>query len=102
MGKLSDADWQEMSARLRARAAGLIKQLDAGKGYRDHIEKDLLRRLGDGATRLKPRVPADPREAGDQVEREALAERESERTCASCSTANDADARFCKSCGTKL
>jgi double zinc ribbon protein len=24
------------------------------------------------------------------------------RTCAKCSTANDADARFCKSCGEKL
>ena len=32
MGKLSDADWQEMSSRLRARAAGLMRQLDAGVG----------------------------------------------------------------------
>jgi hypothetical protein len=98
MGKLSDADWQEMSTRLRVRAAGLIKQLDAGKGYREQIEKDLERRLGDGAARPKPRVPADPSRAGDQLEREASAE----RLCASCSTANDADARFCKSCGQKL
>ena len=34
MGKLSDEDWQEMSGRLRARAARLIRQLDAGAGYR--------------------------------------------------------------------
>src|SRR4029079_5079899 len=46
MGKLSDADWQEMSGRLRARAAGLMKQLDAGAGYRAQIERDLARRLG--------------------------------------------------------
>ena len=45
MGKLSDADWQEMSGRLRARAAGLIRQLDAGAGYRDQIESDLAKRL---------------------------------------------------------
>ena len=32
MGKLSESDWQEMSARLRVRAAGLMRQLDAGVG----------------------------------------------------------------------
>src|SRR5205814_5405208 len=51
MGKLSDADWQEMSGRLRARAAGLMKQLDAGAGYREQIERDLVKRLA---------VPPDP------------------------------------------
>ena len=35
MGKLSDEDFQEMSGRLRARAARLMRQLDAGAGYRD-------------------------------------------------------------------
>src|SRR5881394_1771699 len=45
MGRLSDEDWKEMSGRLRARAAGLMKQLDAGSGYRDRIEKDLAKRL---------------------------------------------------------
>ena len=46
MGKLSDADWQEMSGRLRARAARLMRQLDAGAGYREQIERDLAKRLG--------------------------------------------------------
>ena len=41
MGKLSDEDWQEMSGRLRARAARLMRQLDAGAGYREQIERDL-------------------------------------------------------------
>ena len=77
MGKLSDADWQEMSTKLRARTAGLMRQLDAATGYRDQIEKDLAKRMG---TRTVP----------------------VERVCASCSTANDQDARFCKSCGQKL
>ena len=100
MGKLSDADWQEMSAKLRARAAGLMRQLDAATGYRDQIEKDLAKRMGDSAARLKPRAPGGPmeREASAGMERSALAE----RVCASCSTANDQDARFCKSCGQKL
>ena len=78
MGKLSDTDWEEMSTRLRARAARLMKQLDASTGYRDQIEKDLAKRLG----------PAAPRAA--------------EQACATCSTTNDPDARFCKACGRPL
>jgi len=81
MGKLSEEDFSEMSSRLRLRAAGLIRQLDAGSGYRDQIERDLAKRLGD--TALKAPRPA-------------------ERACAACSTVNDADARFCKNCGGKL
>jgi hypothetical protein len=80
MGKLSDADWQEMSGRLRQRAGRLIKQLDASEGYRGQIERDLAKRVGEAA--------ASP-----------VA---SSRACASCETANEADARFCKSCGQRL
>jgi len=79
MGKLSDADWKEMSGRLRARVGRLMRQLDAGAGYRERIERELEKRLGE-----KP--VATP----------------SERACASCATVNDADARFCKSCGQKI
>jgi hypothetical protein len=81
MGKLSESDWHEMSGRLRARAARLMRQLDAGSGYRDQIERDLAKRLGETAV---PAASVGP------------------RTCVSCSTMNDADARFCKSCGDKL
>ena len=35
MGKVSDSDFQEMSGRLRARASRLMRQLDAGAGYRE-------------------------------------------------------------------
>ena len=79
MGKLSDADWKEMSGRLRARAARLMRQLDAGTGYRQQIERDLAKRLGEAEVKT-PTVGA----------------------CASCATVNDADARFCKACGAKL
>jgi hypothetical protein len=81
MGKLSESDWREMSGRLRARATRLMRQLDAGGGYRDQIERDLAKRLeGMGARAADAAV----------------------RTCAGCATANDADARFCKACGRKL
>jgi hypothetical protein len=87
MGRLSDEDWQEMSGRLRVRAARLIRQLDAGVGYRDQIERELARRLGDATV---------PREPGRAPKASA------EHLCAACETANDADARFCKSCGQPL
>ena len=79
MGKLSDADWREMSDRLRARAGRLMRQLDAGTGYRGQIERDLAKRIG-----------------------QAPAPAATSRACGACSTANDLDARFCKNCGTAL
>ena len=79
MGRLSDEDWTEMSGRLRARAGRLMKQLDAGAGYREQIEKDLDARL-----------------------KGSRSEKEDSRPCSSCDTTNDPDARFCKSCGAKL
>jgi len=81
MGKMSEADFLEMSVRLRARAGRLMKQLDAGTGYRTRIEKDLARRLGDTADATASPAP---------------------RGCPKCSTTNDPDARFCKSCGESL
>jgi hypothetical protein len=79
MRKVSEKDFAEMSARLRARAAGLMRQLDAGVSYRQQIESEVAKRIGEGAEG-----------AGAAV------------SCASCQTVNDGDAKFCKSCGAKL
>jgi len=76
MGKLADGDFQEMSGRLRVRAARLMRQLDAGSGYREQIEREV-------AARLK-------------------GSRHEEHKCAACATVNDQDAKFCKACGAKL
>lgn len=46
MGKVSDKDFVEMGARLRGRAAGLLRQLDAGSGYREAIQIELDKRIG--------------------------------------------------------
>jgi len=81
MGKLSESDWQEMSGRLRTRAARLMRQLDAGAGYREQVEKDLAKRL---------------------ISTSAATEAPAARFCASCGTPRDPDAKFCKNCGTKL
>jgi hypothetical protein len=87
MGKLSDDDWKEMSTRLRARAGRLMRQLDAGTGYRGQIERDLAKRL-EKMPDVRRTGPEDP-PVGAPI-------------CAQCSTANDSDARFCKGCGQAL
>ena len=97
MGKLSDADWQEMSGRLRARAGRLMRQLDADVGYRQQIERDLAKRLGQAAP-----GPQDPAHVPSGVRSADPASPPTLPTCAKCATANDLDARFCKNCGERL
>lgn len=88
MSKISDADYQEMVTRLRARAVGLIRQLDGG-GYRSVIERDLAALMGTTPATAAPEAASAPPalEAGQ---------------CPSCRTRNDVDARFCKSCGARM
>ena len=106
MGKVSDKDFGEMSARLRARAARLIRQLDAGDSYREQIERELAKRLGGpegpplrAATFENAPLGTATLEGAPlpTAARGAVA-----RACAACHTANDADARFCKACGAAL
>jgi hypothetical protein len=90
MGKMSRADFDEMAGRLRRRALGLMRQLDAGGGYREQIQKEVEQRLG--------------RFEGVGSEGDGFRHRQDAalRTCEACGTTNDPDARFCKSCGAKL
>ena len=85
-----------MSARLRARAARLMRQLDAGAGYREQIERDLAKRLGD--CRRRTPAPASGAPAGG----DGGCPRPGRDAAAAAQTANDADARFCKGCGARL
>ena len=81
MKKISEKDFHDMSGRLRARAARLMQQLDAGMAYRDSIQQEIAQRVG--ATRSEDTAQA-------------------ASACGACGTANDADARFCKNCGAKV
>ena len=51
MGKVSDKDFAEMGARLRARAAGLIRQLDSGTNYRQAIQAEIDKRQAETTRR---------------------------------------------------
>ena len=92
MGKVSEKDFADMGARLRARATRLMRQLDAGAGYRSEIEKEITKRIGDA-----------PLAAGSQEQARGGSTEQAPPyvagRCASCGTSNDADARFCKHCG---
>jgi hypothetical protein len=91
MGKVAKADFDEMSARLRSRAARLIRQLDAGSGYKEQIAREIEERLAAGA-RSVPSAPS----------AQAATSAQTSARCAECGTVNDEDARFCKNCGAKL
>lgn len=89
MGKVAQADFDEMAGRLRSRALGLIQQLQDGDGYRTLIERELQVRL--------KQTPAVATAAAKEVRAPSVA-----LVCADCGVDNDRDARFCKGCGTKL
>jgi hypothetical protein len=93
MGKLSSGDFDEMAARLRARALALMKQLDEDRsGYRSIIERELSARLAARAVERHAKPQLAPEEAAPVVV----------AGLCSCGTANDADAVYCKRCGIKL
>jgi hypothetical protein len=95
MGKIADVDFQEMVGRLRARAIGILRQLDMeADGYRGLIERELASRLQQAG--VEDTVsPAPKSRAGQGSVPTALA-------CTACGATNDDDARFCKQCGAKL
>ena len=110
MGKVAKADFDEMHARLRARAVGLLQQLDAGGGYKEQIAKEVEDRLrrseGDGFSH-RQNGAADQETAtastfapSASADKKAGALRTSE--CGQCGTENDEDAKFCKNCGHRL
>src|SRR5687767_9031619 len=94
MGKVSEKDFAEMSARLRARAARLMRQLDAGSLYREQIEKEVEKRLG-SVGNPKSQNPNPKTQTIGVTGAQTIA-------CASCAAANDIDAKFCKNCGGRL
>lgn len=81
MGKVSAADAAPMEARLRGRAMAIMRDLDGRETLRARIEAELAQR---------------------QTATQATGHGPQARGMCSCGTSNDADARFCKSCGARL
>lgn len=80
MGKVADGDFDEMVGRLRQRAVGLMQRIELGEaGLRERIDRDL-----------------------SGLRQPKAARKVSAQQCQQCQTLNDADARFCKTCGATL
>jgi len=81
MKKVSDQDFADMGQRLRTRAAGLMRQLDAGAAYSTQIEEELARRLAASGVTAPDTQP---------------------RFCTQCGSPAAAGAKFCGQCGHRL
>lgn len=95
MGKVSKKDFDDISALYRARAIRVLRQLDdAGGDYERMIAGEVAKRLQKPGTNAAAATPI-----GSAA---ATAAAVGGDGCPKCSTRNDADAEFCKKCGTKL
>jgi hypothetical protein len=114
VGKISDDDYQEYSARYRAEAKRLIRSMDEGLAEaRKQVERELARRVEKLAQASEEEdLPGESLVATEAVEATSspehsppIAEKSAPkitRECKACHTQNELDARFCKSCGAAM
>jgi hypothetical protein len=92
-----------MSGRLRARAVGLIKQLDAGSaGYREIIERELAARAAAGGSQSEAAISTQAGSGRDALAPQPEPAVPALPSCGRCGVLNESDAQFCKQCGNKL
>lgn len=106
VGKLSEADYAELSSRYRAEARALLRALDAelspSRKAAEARLADRLSKAGLPAMGTLPPGDESPGRTDSQPPGEPVALLPDPGACASCSTKNDADASFCKKCGARL
>ncbi|HVY38157.1 MAG TPA: zinc ribbon domain-containing protein [Polyangia bacterium] len=103
MRKIADRDYREMVERYRTRAMRLISEIEAGDDYRALIERELALRLKVQAADPAAGTPvAAPVPAAAGAPAPVAKSEPARRVCGACSTGNDPDAQFCKSCGQRL
>jgi hypothetical protein len=111
VGKISEEDYHEYSARYRAEAKRLIRDLDESLAEaRKQVEREVERRVGKRERALELEessldvaVPTAVVEATSSPVHEAPVAPKSAkkplRECTACHIQNELDARFCKGCG---
>jgi hypothetical protein len=123
VGKISEADYQELSARYRAEAKALLKALDHDlepfrKRVLDEVERRVesvsapskrAKRKGSATAEASAPEAEEPAAASEPREPEASAAptpapapTDTRVACPACGARNEADAKFCKGCGGKL
>jgi hypothetical protein len=103
LGKIDDADYSVIVARYRDEAKSVMRQMDLEVApLRDEAERlvrDYLKKKGVGSgASAESSAPADVAPAAPEAPTTASAR----PACPSCGTSNDADAAFCKKCGSAM
>lgn len=108
MGKTASADFEEMRDRLKVRAIGLMRRLEASD-YRAFVEKDLAERTGYGtpvaaetSVAAVPPSEASPAAPAGAIPAPGTSGTRLVQLCGACDGVNDVDGRFCKHCGASL
>jgi hypothetical protein len=97
IGKIDDADYEEIATKYREEAKPVMREMDHNAAPA-HAEAERLAREYLAAQGLGPRTAS-----ASAAKAAPSAAGENERvTCAGCSTSNEPDAAFCKKCGSAL
>lgn len=114
IGRLSEEDYKELEKKYRAEARAAMQAIDAGLGvWLSRAEAmlaevetsptDPLTRSGEGeAKRATPDDGSASKEVATEPAKTDAREGRRDESCPKCQTINDADAVFCKKCGTRL
>lgn len=115
MGKLSQADYDEIRGKYQARAIEVMRDLDEGGAL--HPEVQALLEGAPAPSESEPKPESEPtpetdaapdaEETADGEDPPASAEQSrpdaaTSRVCVNCESGNDLDAKFCKECGKPL
>jgi hypothetical protein len=112
VGKIADADYEELVRRYRAEAKRLLRAVDEDLApMRERANAYLAEQLGGEAPKRGKAGKKSGTRAVEGADTKADAKSDdapqklakaAAHACPSCQTANDSDAAFCKKCGTKL
>jgi hypothetical protein len=112
VGKLSEDDYKELSQRYRTEAKALLRARDEALApAREEAEALIAKKLRGEAIDAAPddldsgKKPSPGKKGKKKQSHKTPRHDETDvgvRACPACSTENDGDAKFCKSCGGKL
>lgn len=98
LGKIDDADYEEIAARYREQAKAVMREMDLNVApaiaEAEQLAREYLATRGLGPTK---EAVASPPQVGM-----TKADARARRACASCATSNEPDAAFCKKCGSAM
>jgi len=106
VGKISEDDYHEYSARYRTEAKRLIQSLDENLAEsRKQVEYEIERRLAKVAAKSASNKPSEQPASAETVTETltvTVTGAPMARECPACQVKNELDARFCKACGNSM